>query len=160
MYSKLFLVLLAWISIFQSGSGYSQPVIQFVSEVDNITWKTLHEPEDFSDECRDVTEAEQVSWQGIFPRIIRMIDTERIVELSRWAIEETKGFELEFTEIPRMEIHQCQDQDIVYKVRLATLPSHVPIVYRFLDVYILGKEYMSLFLPNEFVFTIRGFVLE
>ena len=146
-----FLLLFSLVLGFIAFPVMAQPSIYHLPEMEPLPITHLGE----LDETCSVTEEEQDRWQQTYDFVTGTIDTKLIVSLSRWAIEETKGFVYE-PQPTLLNTWGCNDQYVLYSSQLAELPSHHPLVRRYLMVFIVGVREPGYFLPNGFYITIRG----
>jgi hypothetical protein len=132
--------------------AFSQAMLQTVPENGGLPWPDVGE---FTPAPYQVTADEQASWERLYPFVAGLVSDDLIVSLSRYAIEETKGYHFEPGEAGALSVLGFNARHVVYEATLAELPAP-PAVVRKLKAFILSPNADHQLLPNRIVITIRG----
>ena len=155
-YSMTLFTLLFLVSFFISRNLLAQPMVRFLGEGETINWRTAPTLEPIRFDCGPPTSEELIGWKDFFGMVRPLITDERIYDMSHWARKEMLDFRF-VPSIPlSLERYGCNEQYIIYRSKITDLPSHSPVVFRYLEAYILGVSMLNYFAPNELIVTIGG----
>ena len=103
------------------------------------------------------------TWTNIVDYTKEHISSDEIIELSRWAKKEMEGYHYSPSIKPAGFYHKgCTDKQTVYSTRLDYLPSHSPLVTRFIEMFVVTPIEAPLadIRQVEVFVTIRGVLME
>ena len=144
---------LALILLFIPTLTMGQPQVIKVMEMAPLP---LEEYGEMSYRCRDITNKELDEWEDVYSFVTDLVSDELAKKLSRWAVTETESYVYSPKPTTPLTVFKCNGDTIVYETTLDSLPSHSPIVFRYLKAYIVGVNFENRFLPNAIILTIRG----
>jgi hypothetical protein len=85
-----------------------------------------------------------------------LITDQLVVNLSRWAVAETRSYHYQPALAPDLNCFEKDGKVNVYQVTLDELPSHHPLVRRYLKAYLRGPQVEGVLAVNQIVITIQG----
>lgn len=144
-------------------SSIFTPKIRAVVEMEPIDHVINGSPISFAerDAVKEFSLDLKIIWDGHAPKILGQINAELIQSISKWARKEMRGLKIDPFEIPLdfKPLHWIQGrQALLYEATLTNLPSHHPLVSRWLKLFLAYKPYEPEIL--EVILTIQGELLE
>ena len=143
--------------------GFEAPKLRLVAEMEPIRHLVNGIPIEWKDKSI-ILESDlnlKMTWEMTAKPILRQINSELIQSISKWARTETAGFQIDPSKIivEFRPIHWTKaKRTLVYEANLSLLPSHHPLVSRWLKLFLVYSPSKSEI--EELFLTIQGQVLE
>lgn len=149
------LACLGAITLAQAGPENAPPAIRWVPEMERVPeldWPRAN-ARDYAEERRQMLAA----WQEISAGVQRKLTAAEVVQLSKWAKPQMQNY----AAVPaigqpdfQLQTASAGEKQLVFEATLQVLPTHSPLVTRWLKLFVIYDRSRRAIL--EAVFTIRG----